>query len=204
MYADRVKDTSTTTGTGNVTLSGTPPTGFVSFSAAFGVGRTFDYAIVMDDDSEWEVGYGYLSASTTLVRQTVTASSNAGAAVNFSAGTKNVWNNWSAASAARAVDSSVTAVSASAMDLTNNQRYFTKTASGALTWTFTNVPASGAVVVLLELTNGGTGLQTWPASVDWPGGTAPTLTASGVDVLGFVTDDGGTIWRGVALMTDSK
>lgn len=99
MFADRVKDTSTTTGTGNFTLSGTAPTGYVSFNTAFGTNVTFDYAIVMDDESEWEVGYGYLSGTTTLVRQTVTASSNANAAVNFSAGTKNVWCNWSAASA---------------------------------------------------------------------------------------------------------
>ena len=75
MFADRVKDTSTTTGTGNFTMSGTPPTGFVSFSSAFGTNKLFDYAIVLDDDSEWEVGRGYLSAATTLVRQTVTASS---------------------------------------------------------------------------------------------------------------------------------
>lgn len=100
--------------------------------------------------------------------------------------------------------STVVAVAASAIDLANGQRYFTKTASGALSWTFSNVPASGAVVAVLELTNGGTGTQTWPAAVKWPGGTAPTLTAAGVDVLAFVTDDGGTIWRGVALMTDSK
>jgi hypothetical protein len=97
----------------------------------------------------------------------------------------------------------VVEVSASAIDCSLGN-YFTKTASGALTWTFTNVPASRAFSAVLELTNGGTGTQTWPASVKWPNGTAPTLTTSGVDVLGFITDDGGTTWRGVALMTDSK
>ena len=101
------------------------------------------------------------------------------------------------------VRSNVTTVSASAIDCSAGN-YFTKTASGALTWTFTNVPSSRAFSLLLELTNGGTGTQTWPAAVKWPGGTAPTLTASGVDVLGFITDDGGTTWRGVALMVDSK
>lgn len=97
----------------------------------------------------------------------------------------------------------VTAVSASAIDCSLGN-YFTKTATGALTWTFTNVPSSRAFTVILELTNGGIGTQTWPTSVDWPGGTAPTLTASGVDLLGFVTDDGGTTWRGVMLQKDSK
>lgn len=101
------------------------------------------------------------------------------------------------------VRSNVTTVSASAIDCSLGN-YFIKTASGALTWTFTNVPATRAFSVLLELTNGGTGTQTWPAAVKWPGGTAPTLTASGVDVLGFITDDGGTSWRGVMLQKDSK
>lgn len=101
------------------------------------------------------------------------------------------------------VSQNIVAVSASAIDCSAGN-YFTKTASGALTWTFTNVPASRSFAVILELTNGGTGTQTWPAAVKWPGGTAPTLTASGVDVLGFITDDGGTTWRGVALMIDSK
>ena len=101
------------------------------------------------------------------------------------------------------VRQNVTTVAASAIDCSAGN-VFTKTATGALTWTFTNVPASRAVVVILELTNGGTGTQTWPAAVKWPAGTAPTLTASGVDVLGFITDDGGTTWRGVQLMKDSK
>lgn len=99
--------------------------------------------------------------------------------------------------------STVNTVSASAIDCSVGS-YFIKTASGALTWTVTNVPASGAFSFLLELTNGGTGTQTWFSGIKWPGGTAPTLTTSGVDVLGFITDDGGTTWRGVQLMKDSK
>lgn len=101
------------------------------------------------------------------------------------------------------VQQGIVAVAAATIDCSVGN-YFTKTASGALTWTFTNVPASRSFAVLLELTNGGTGAQTWPASMKWPGGTAPTLTASGVDMLGFITDDGGTTWRGVQLMKDSK
>lgn len=99
--------------------------------------------------------------------------------------------------------STVNAVAASAIDCAVGS-YFTKTASGALTWTVTNVPATGAFSFILELTNGGTGTQTWFSGIKWPGGTAPTLVASGVDVLGFITDDGGTTWRGVQLMKDSK
>lgn len=102
-----------------------------------------------------------------------------------------------------AVKSAVTAVAASAIDCATGN-YFTKTATGALSWTVSNVPATGVFSFLLELTNGGTGTQTWFTGIKWPGGTAPTLTASGVDLLGFITDDGGTTWRGVQLMKDSK
>ena len=92
IFADRVRDTSTTTGTGNFTLSGTAPTGFVDFNTAFGTaGQRFAYCIDAGT-AEWEVGVGYLSTSTTLVREEITASSNAGAAVSFSAGSKTVFN----------------------------------------------------------------------------------------------------------------
>lgn len=101
------------------------------------------------------------------------------------------------------VRSNITTVAASAVDCSLGN-YFIKTATGALTWTATNVPATRAYSFILELTNGGAGAQTWYSGIKWPGGTAPTLVASGVDVLGFITDDGGTTWRGVQLMKDSK
>jgi hypothetical protein len=102
-----------------------------------------------------------------------------------------------------AARSGVVTVAASAIDC-NAGNFFIKTASGALTWTIINVPSTGAFTFILELTNGGTGTQTWFTNTKWPGGTAPTLVASGVDVLGFITDDGGTTWRGVQMMKDSK
>lgn len=94
-FADRVKETSTTTGTGNLTLAGAV-TGYQTANSAFSTNNIFDYAIEAVDGSgvpagDWEVGEGYLSASTTLVRSNVRASSNSGSAVNFSAGTKNVF-----------------------------------------------------------------------------------------------------------------
>jgi len=90
------------------------------------------------------------------------------------------------------------AMSAYAADMSLGN-VFTKTMSGNQTFTFTNPPASGtAGSFTLILTNGGSATATWPTSVDWPAGTAPTLTASGVDVLVFTTIDGGTVWYGVA------
>ena len=99
-FSDRVKETSTTTGTGNLTLAGAV-TGFVAFSAAFDVNMPFEYAIEAVDGSgvptgDWEVGDGYLSGSTTLVRDQVRASSNANALVSFSSGTKNVFSTFPA------------------------------------------------------------------------------------------------------------
>lgn len=96
-YADRVKDTTTTTGTGDITLDGAPPTGYQSFDAGVGAGQWFTYAIV--GGAEWEVGEGYLSAPTTLVRYRVTESSNSGALVNLSSGTKTVILTFTAESA---------------------------------------------------------------------------------------------------------
>ena len=86
--ADRVKETSTTTGTGNFTVSGAA-TGYRTFSSVFPVGVKFYYCIALG--AEWEVGEGYMSDSTTLVRDDIEASSNSNALVNFSAGTKDVF-----------------------------------------------------------------------------------------------------------------
>ena len=90
VLADRVKETTTTTGTGTVTLLGAS-TGFQSF-AVIGNANTTYYTIAGQTTSEWEVGIGtYTSSGTTLARTTVLSSSNGGSAVNFSAGTKDVF-----------------------------------------------------------------------------------------------------------------
>ena len=88
--ADRVRDITTTTGTGTVTLSGTAPSGFRTFATAFGAAPTqVRYAIV--GDAEWEVGTGTFDGTTGLTRDGVVASSNANALVAFSAGAKDVF-----------------------------------------------------------------------------------------------------------------
>jgi len=75
--------------------------------------------------------------------------------------------------------------------------YVSATVGGALTPSFTNPPASpNGCEWTLVLTNGGSAIVTWPGSVTWAGATAPTLTASGTDVLHFVTGNGGTNWYG--------
>jgi hypothetical protein len=83
--------------------------------------------------------------------------------------------------------------------------FFSATLDQACTFTFSNPAASGDFCGFsLALTNGGAFVITYPASVDWPAGTAPTLTASGLDLLVFVTYDGGTTWLGFVAGLDIK
>lgn len=91
------------------------------------------------------------------------------------------------------------ALAASAIDCSTGN-VFSKTISATTTFTVTNVPGAGnAFVLILDLTNGGAYAITWWSGVKWSAGTAPTLTASGRDVLGFITHDGGTTWSGFVL-----
>tara|TARA_R110000823_G_scaffold235122_1_gene361220 strand:+ start:51 stop:569 length:519 start_codon:yes stop_codon:yes gene_type:complete len=89
---DRVKETSTTTGTGVFSLNGAV-TGFENFVTGIGNTNTTYYAIFNDGTDEWEVGLGTVAdaATDTLTRNTVITSSNSDNAVNFSSGTKNVF-----------------------------------------------------------------------------------------------------------------
>jgi hypothetical protein len=90
------------------------------------------------------------------------------------------------------------------LDLTT-ANFFSATLDQACTFTFSNPPASGKFgCFVLELTNGAAFNITWPASVDWPGGSAPTLTASGKDQLVFTTRDAGTTWFGFLAGKDIK
>jgi len=90
IYADRVKESSTSTGLGNIILAGAP-TGFRTFASIITVGEAFYYCIDGGESGEWEVGIGVLTDATTLVRSSVLSSSNADAAVSFSAGAKTVF-----------------------------------------------------------------------------------------------------------------
>lgn len=96
------------------------------------------------------------------------------------------------------------AMSGGAVDLKTGN-YFTKTIVASTTFTVSNVPTAGTTACfVLELTNGGAANVTWWTGVKWAAGTAPTLTASGVDVLSFYSHDGGTTWRGAVIAKDSK
>lgn len=83
-HKDRISDTSNTTGTGTLTLTGTAPAGRRSFASGHTTGATVRYAIESGDKTQWEVGEGvWTSSGATLTRDTVFASSNSNALVNF-------------------------------------------------------------------------------------------------------------------------
>ena len=89
--ADRVSDTTTTTGTGNITVSGIAPTGYRALSTVLSISDTFYYCIQSQTTSEWEAGVGTYASSNVFSRTTILASSNNGNLVVFSAGVKTVF-----------------------------------------------------------------------------------------------------------------
>ena len=79
---------------------------------------------------------------------------------------------------------------------------FTATVTGVVTISFDNVPSAGVFMmgVVIKLTNGGSSAVTWPSAVKWQGGSAPTLTTSGVDLIAMVSFDDGTTWQANAIL----
>lgn len=92
-FYDRVRDTATTTGTSNITVSGAVLNGFATFALRFAVGDRVPYCIVQQSTSvnEWETGLGTMSSSVAFARTDVYESSNSDALVDFAAGTKDVF-----------------------------------------------------------------------------------------------------------------
>ena len=143
VLADRVKETTTTAGTGTITLDGAT-TGFQSF-AVVGNGNTTFYTIVGQTGNEWEVGVGtYTSAGTLLARTTVLSNSSATqpSALNFSAGTKDVFVTYPAGYAVASTN-----VGSSGQLLTSN-------GTGVAPTYQTSTAASKAYVQAISILNG--------------------------------------------------
>jgi hypothetical protein len=146
---DRVQETTVTVGTIALVLTGAV-SGFQSFSA-IGDGNTTYYAVV--GGTEWEVGIGtYTLLGTTLSRDTILESSNGGTAVNFSAGTKNVFVTYPAEKGIY-------------LDASGNAIALGTPASATLT-NATGLPLTTGVTGTLPIANGGTGQTTATAAFD--------------------------------------
>jgi hypothetical protein len=180
---DRVKETSTTTGTGSFTLAGAV-TGFETFSSAIGNTNTTYYAIVNTTDGEFEVGLGTVGAGT-LSRDTIISSSNSDAAVNFAAGTKNVFCTLPASKSV-ILDSSGNIVANNGSNLTNLDA--DNLASGTLPdarFPATLPAANGSALTNLNADNLASGTvpdARFPATLPAANGSALTnLNASNLD-----------------------
>lgn len=95
-----------------------------------------------------------------------------------------------------AYDANITAVGALNIDC-STANYFTKTINANSTFTVSNVPSARVYSFTLELTHT-SGTVTWFSGVEWPNGVAPVLTSGKTHLFMFVTDDGGTRWRGAS------
>jgi len=193
VVADRVKETSTTTGTGAMALAGAV-TGFQSFASGVGNNNTTYYAISNQATTEWEVGFGTLdSTSANLARTTVLASSNGGSLVAFTAGTKEVFVTQPATR---------TLVQASSGDTADGVLFYTgsgvATATSALTFNGTNFATTGSATAGSFITAGtvtATGTAT-AASFIPTSSTAPTngLYLPTANTVGFATNSAGVVY----------
>ena len=145
---DRVKETSTTTGTGTINLAGAE-TGYEGFVAGVGNGNTTYYAIELNSANEWEVGIGTVTdaAPDTLSRDTIISSSNGDAAVNFSAGTKNVFCTLPAKKTISPVMDATTFVVTHASTISEDQTLDSGVLAGPVTITGTQT-VTGTLVII--------------------------------------------------------
>jgi hypothetical protein len=195
---DRVKETSTTAGTGTLTLAGAAA-GFQAFSV-IGNGNTTYYTIVDPDTGDWEVGIGtYTSSGTTLSRDTILESSTGGTAVSFAANAKDVFVTYPAE---RAVFSEGSTISGPTINDGYTEEVFaipssttpalSPTNGSIQTWTLTggSTPTAGTWAsgqsMTLMVDDGTANTIDWSSvAVTWKtdSGVAPTLNTSGFTAI---------------------
>ena len=199
VLADRVKDSTTSTSTGTITLSGTAPSGYQNFSAV-GDGSTTYYTIAgVTVATEWEVGIGtYTASGTTLSRDTVLSSSAGGTTkVSFSAGTKDVFVTYPAE---RSVNLSSSGLTSGRVPYATTNGLLTDTSTFAFSGTVLTYPTPFTLGAT-SVTSTGTQLNYLNAATGTTGTTSsslvfsasPTFTgtsnfaASGITLLGSST-----------------
>jgi hypothetical protein len=145
---DRVKQTSTSTGTGTINLTGTE-TGFETFVTGIGDGNSCFYAIANDGTSEFEVGIGTVTdaATDTLSRTTVISSSNSDNLVNFTAGTKTVFCTYPAKRAPSAAMTATTYITTHNSTISDTQTIDSGVLAGPVSVSG-NVTVTGNLVII--------------------------------------------------------
>ena len=193
----------------DVTISGTTPlltigdAGTEDTMLVFD-GNAVDYRVGLDDGTDkLEIGAGSAHGTTTAIAVDSAADMIIGGYINFQ-------DEQAIRPEIKDYAETVNAIGGTGggtqdIDVTAGNVVTATVDTSTNTFTFSDPSATGkACSFTLILTNGGSQTVNWPSSVDWPGGTAPTLTSSGVDILTFTTVDEGTIWYGFAAGTDMK
>ena len=179
---DRVKETTTTTGTGTLTLGGAV-TGFETFAAGVGNSNTTYYAVTLPGTAEFEVGLGTLSSdSSTIARSTVISSSNSDSAVNFSAGTKTIFCTIPASKSVF-LDASGNATLGADLSVGDDL-----TVNGGVV-ELKNTGAQSELRLYCESSNAHYAALKAPAHDDFAGNTALTLPATTDTIVGRTTTD---------------
>ena len=160
------------------TVSGTTGT----FSGNVSVGGTLTYDDVTNIDS-----VGLITARSGI--NVLAGVSTFAAQIEANGGTKITGSQ----------TSNISAMGANSVDCSAGN-YFTKTITGATTFTFDNVPTGVAYTFTMEVTLNGSNAITWPGTVKWPADTAPSITDGKTQLFVFLTDDGGTRWRGSSVV----
>ena len=193
----------------DVTISGTTPlltigdAGTEDTMLVFD-GNAVDYRVGLDDGTDkLEIGAGSAHGTTTAIAVDSAADMIIGGYINFQ-------DEQAIRPEIKDYAETVNAIGGTGggtqdIDVTAGNVVTATVDTSTNTFTFSDPSATGkACSFTLILTNGGSQTVNWPSSVDWAGGTAPSLTSSGVDILTFTTVDAGTIWYGFAAGTDMK
>ena len=189
-YTSNLGTVTSVSGTG--TVSGLTLTGSVTSSGSLTLGGTL--AVSLESISGFGSGVSTFLATPSSANLLASMSDETGSGLLVFGTTPTI-------TGLREVSA---ALAANNIDVASGN-YFTKTITGATTFTVSNVPTTATVAsFVLELTNGGSSAITWWAGVKWASGTAPVLTTAGRDLLGFITKDGGTTWDGLVMSKDQK
>jgi len=168
-------------------------------------GNAVDYRIGIDDGTDkLEIGAAVAHGTTTAIAIDSAADMTLGGYINFSDEQAIRPEIKDYAETVNAIGN--TGGGSQSIDLTLGNVVTATQNTSATTYTFDSPSATGkSCSFTLILTNGASNSGTvWPGAVDWAGGTEPTLTSSGIDILTFTTVDAGTIWYGFAAAIDTK